>query len=1643
MIKLKLTFGKDSEKDTEFEIQSGELLEAAVKRATKEVPLGEFKREDVFNVVVNGHMIEHPFWNKISLKKEDNILITPKIRDGEFGQVFKQFLLVAITIVASVLLTPAGGATIGSALLVAGVTIAASLALNALIPPPVQDFGGGTGLDGGGVKDSQMYAISGQSNQMKRLGSVPKVYGTHRVFPTLAVTPYTELSVNPENGEIVQYLVTVYDFGLGTPQLSDIKIGDTPLTANSFEDFQYNFVDINRPDVLRDVFDLPLQQNFSLYKGDRSVASLSIDMSDGTENVQVAASNPLNLQQEIILDFVCPRGLYGFNSNGNINGRIANLQIEFAKVGFTDWKPYNDTSVVDDFDIIGGNDVDSFSAPVAALNPNDALFSTYYDSYGYSLNNYYSGADFNWVTAASVKYNQDKLVVPAAYPWQVGQSVSINTVFFGNITAVDTIVGRPELRRLTLDRLVPAAGQVFTWYGKNSLAVPGTIVYQPTAEVVSRIRSYNSIPGRANITGSRTAPVYASFRFTPKDIGQYQVRVRRLGSTGDYSQQKADDVTWGALTTATPRPPIVTDKRHVFMELRIRATNQLNGNIQNLSAVASQVLETYDPDTEIWSRAVTSNPAWIFVDLLTGEVNKKRVGVDRLHMESILAWRDYCDEVPAPPPSQSFSFQRFQANFLLDYDVTLQELLGQLGGSAQASLNIVDGKYGVLVDRLKTTPVQIFTPRNSKGFSSTRFYGPRPDGVKVKFIDPQLNWDMNEVTVYDNGKNEDNAVNLEEMTSFACTNQEQAWRFGRYMIAQNKLRQETINLSVDFEHLVCTRGDYVQISQDVMEVGGRPARVKAVNDAEFIIDDHLDIDPSLTYGVTHRAADGTIQTNQVSVIAANSFAIIGDKVIFRGMDTRPQVFDVHYRWGDVPTPVGTQKKEKNVAGVFGGVNTVYNLLNAPISSNDIQVWLNGILRTNWSLAGTVLTILGIDSSAQVLDTCYRIAAPDVTGSNRKLTDHEGNFDGSDTVYVLPETPISDDYVLLWANGNLRTDYTLVGDTITFVGENTEASEIDIQYRYAGGTSKMGTPENEFALVGVYDGEDTTYTLAHEPISGHDLIPYLNGTMRTDYTQGIQIPAVPDLVVIGEMGSIVFDCIVKSISPNDDLSAQLVLVERANEIFEYESSDELPEYDPQLSNTAKPEFQPPRAVTVLTLLANTQECAQTQSGYNYYAEVSWDIPLGSVYEYFEIWVNDARGYRNVANTNAKQFKVNIDQDRLGFEHGIKVVAVAASGRKLQLIDMPEVIFTPVTKSTEPSDVSGFGMSITNQTLQLTWDAIDDCDCSQYEIRYSPENNDVWEASVPLQIVDRNVNSVVVQARTGAYLIKAIDFAGNKSVNASRTITTIPNLFDLNIIEQFQDAPTFPGELEQTEKLGEAVVLTKLVDSPDAEVMQFNPEGFYVISDLLDLGDIYSVRLASYIRADGYRFGELMSSWEHLSEVDHLSTSESEDWNVITEYRATDEILSMADWVHLYDIEHINEGVGQGFTDWRPIPTIGDATGRVFQFRVKLESLTPNVTPRLFDALIKADMPDRTDNFENQVSHAINPTTITYSKRFNGPAPSPNVQITIDNPQSGDYWEFANKTLEGFDIRFYDVTNTQVVRQFDVAAKGYGSRHTVTI
>lgn len=1397
-----------------------------------------------FQVILNGHRIDREYWTFTEVKEEDIILVAPIISRGDGGQLFKQAALIAIAVGAAAFGQAYISGWAWQAAFVATITIGGTLLLNGLIPPPAPPSFGGLGGEGS-FEQSQMFSITGQSNAVKKFGFVPKVYGRHRIFPVIAANPYTEIQADPETGQNVQYFYAIYDFGFGPATISDIKIGDTPI--QSFANCEYRLVDLNKPDTDEGIWDTALNKSFNFYKGDverdGSVYALQKNKEDSgafVDDYQVvrnASNNVQGSKQEIQIDFSFGQGLVAFGTDGSKNNRTVEVIVEFSKADEDVWKPFNDGAYVDDFYVCGVDNI--YREQYITLYPfgsfafHGVLFVSNYPSVrrGYSTG-YYSSYSNVWITTESrAFYGILKgttfldILADASCP-EVGQTLHFSGNFIGKVSSRIPAPGRPGYFRCNFEQPCPITFELFQIRGYRTLSGGNSFWTEVIDTSVSHTVSNAIIKkvfaaGVVGMTGKDTQPVYTTLKFTPKEIAAYKIRITRLRSYSSVSQTIVDAMTVTNISTRFDRNPITTDKRHVFLEVKIRATNQINGNITNLSAIANSVLDTWNSDTSQWEKQETSNPAWVFVDLLTGEINKKAISKSRLHLDSILEWAEFCDEVPPAPLASipEFNDPRFSCNFVLDFNTTLQSLINSVTNAAQASLNLTDGKYGVLIDKRRTIPVQIFTPRNSTNFSSRRAYADDTHALKINYVDPNTNWQLSETLVYADGYNAEGtdgkleATEFDELTTFACTSAEQSWRWGRYMLAQAKLRKETISITVDFEYLVCARGDFVQITNDVMKTGGRPARVKEITGANTIkIDDAFTLVGGVDYGYVYRGVNG-IKTNSLDVIDSDEFRLYGE-----------------------------------------------------------------------------------------------------------------------------------------------------------------------------------------------------------------------------------MPQVGDLIIVGEVGKIVMDCIVKSIDPADLMSATLVLVEKADPIYDAESTDSTPIYNPQISTVADPELAIPNAISNLAVVNNTWKISG--GTYQYYIDLSWDVPVGGgSYETFEVYVDSGTGYSLENFTKENKYRYIVKLDNLGFTHKFKILAVSAAGRKLPMIAVPEVSAIPERKNTAPSTVSALFLNITNEVLQLDWFAVSDQDLKEYLIRYSPrtDSSASWEASTQLLAVSSTTTMASTQARTGTYFIKAADLNGNVSIDSAMAITTIPNLFNLNVISETNDFPGLQGELVATENDGQGIKLQSLVVGGVA-TNQYYSEGYYYYHTLLDLGEIYTVRLQSLIEAEGYSVADIMSSWAKMSDVTSISTAGNADWDVETHYRTTDKFNVMSEWSAMTDVDPISEGDVDIWTPWKKF-TIGDFTGRIFLFRLKLNSYNPSVTPRVFNGIIRADMPDRTESYTNFTAVGAAGCTVTYSPAFMGPGTSPNIQITQDNAQPGDYYSIDNRTLNGFRIRFYN-SGVEVTRQFDAVVKGYG-RQALTV
>ena len=344
----------------------------------------------------------------------------------------------------------------------------------------------------------------------------------------------------------------------------------------------------------------------------------------------------------------------------------------------------------------------------------------------------------------------------------------------------------------------------------------------------------------------------ASFKksFTIKvPTGRYDVRVRRLTANEGGATRTA---YWTALRSVKFATP-VSQPGLTLVGLKIKATSQLNGVLDQFNCVAESLLQAYDGSQ--WRLVKTRNPAWAFVEVLCGSSNKRPVSTSRLNIAAIRTWALRCE-------ANSWNFDA-----VVDSFTTVWDLLRKIAAVGRATPGMTDNKYTVIEDVPRTTPIQHFSPRNTWGFSGSRIFPDIPHGLRVRFFNEQKDYQEDERVVFDDGYNEANATLYETIDFYGVTHPSHVWKLGRYHIACLRLRPETYQFNVDVEHLVATRGDLVRITHDVMLVGLGQGRIKSISTTSVSIDDAVTMETGKTYGFQFRRSDGSMRSCTITTSA--------------------------------------------------------------------------------------------------------------------------------------------------------------------------------------------------------------------------------------------------------------------------------------------------------------------------------------------------------------------------------------------------------------------------------------------------------------------------------------------------------------------------------------------------------------------------------------------------------------------------------------------------------------------------------------------------------------------------------------------------------------------------------------------------------
>ncbi|ANN69533.1 hypothetical protein BAU06_09370 [Bordetella bronchialis] len=334
--------------------------------------------------------------------------------------------------------------------------------------------------------------------------------------------------------------------------------------------------------------------------------------------------------------------------------------------------------------------------------------------------------------------------------------------------------------------------------------------------------------------------------------GQYEIRVQKVTpdiNTNTDSNQIA--VTQIRAFQYTP-----TDySNQARIAVRIRATSQLNGPIDELSATCYPACNVWNGSA--WVYAANANPAYWFLWFALGKRDasgNKLYGAcipeEQIDVESIKAWGAWCT-------AKGWTFR-----YVLAQKMSAHDVLTMIARAGQASYTWQSGKLGVVWDQADLPVVAMIGPFNIKaGTFEVSYVDATVDEIVGNFANKDRDWQADQVRVRVPGApllNNPQTFDLEGIDDAAV-----AGRAVNLLAASQNFHRRRVTWEMDIEGYIATRGDVVQVSHD-LTVWGYSGRLTGGTRTQIFLDRKVPISEAAGAYLCLRAPDGRMIYTTVS-----------------------------------------------------------------------------------------------------------------------------------------------------------------------------------------------------------------------------------------------------------------------------------------------------------------------------------------------------------------------------------------------------------------------------------------------------------------------------------------------------------------------------------------------------------------------------------------------------------------------------------------------------------------------------------------------------------------------------------------------------------------------------------------------------------
>nr|WP_319388200.1 phage tail protein [uncultured Cohaesibacter sp.] len=429
-----------------------------------------------------------------------------------------------------------------------------------------------------------------------------------------------------------------------------------------------------------------------------------------------------------------------------------------------------------------------------------------------------------------------------------------------------------------------ASASVILAFQNGLFSVNGDGDYKSlTVDIRIRQRLYGAVDWTEVTTLSISAKKReAFFRQHTWDLpsrGRYEIEVTRM-TDERTSNQLSDKCTFAGLQSIRPEYPINFSKPICLVALRIKATYQLSGALDNFNALAQREMPVYSEGT--WSDGASSNPFSAFRLALEGNHIPFPASTTDIDLDALASGYDFCTD------------KGLKFDYVFEEPVTFGDMLTTICAAGRATPRHDGVKWSTVIDRPDGTVIDHLSPRNSSDFKWSRIYFEAPDGFRMSFKDATNDYKTAERIIPWIGHT--GPVNkAEDLPLIGKTDPYEIVVAATRRMYELTYRPDTFSCIQSGAARVATRGDLVKGSYDVLTRTQVASRVKSVSDYLIELDETITMDAGQSYGIRFKVYSYDAEENEtISSVTSEVRTQVGNwnTIIVKDKSDMPMVGDV-------------------------------------------------------------------------------------------------------------------------------------------------------------------------------------------------------------------------------------------------------------------------------------------------------------------------------------------------------------------------------------------------------------------------------------------------------------------------------------------------------------------------------------------------------------------------------------------------------------------------------------------------------------------------------------------------------------------------------------------------------------------------------